>query len=123
MANRSLSVKAAEQLIEFIFSTNYLVAAFGDGCFNSKSEALAHVHSCKYKTSQPLSICFETKQEDYWESAEVTFDGTTWFVEDTSMGGHKASGKTINEAIENFRLTHNPACKYYPAKLIVKKHN
>jgi hypothetical protein len=116
--NNSLPAQAAKQLIEFINTTNYELAPHGDGLFSSLSEAVAHVDSAEYDSEEPLNICFDTKQGDYWESAQVSFDGSEWFIEDHGMGGKSSKGKSIQEAIEAFRLEHDSTCDYYPIELM-----
>ena len=117
--NNSLPIQAAKQLIEFISTTNYELAPVGDGLFSSKSEAITHVDSAEYDCEEPLNVCFDTKQGNYWESAQVSFDGSEWFIEDHGMGGKSSKGKNIQEAIEAFRLEHDSTCDYYPVELTV----
>lgn len=115
--NNSLSVQAAKQLIEFIGTTNYELAPHGDGVFSSMSEAVAHVDSSEYDSKEPLNVCFDTKQGNYWESAQVFFDGSEWFIEDNGMGGKSSKGISIQEALIAFRLEHDATCDYYPVEL------
>jgi hypothetical protein len=115
--NSTLSVNAAKLLIEFISTTNYELAPEGDGLFSSISDAINHVESTEYDCEKPLNVCFDTKQGNYWESAQVTFQDSVWFIEDLSMGGISSKGESIKEAIESFRLKHNPTCDYYPEEL------
>ena len=117
--NDSLSVEAAKLLIEFISTTNYKLAPAGDGAFTSKDEATTHVSNAVYDSKEPLNVCFDTKQGNYWDSAEVSFDGSEWFIYEHGMGGQSAKGKSIQEAIESFRLKHDSTCKYYPVELII----
>ena len=118
--NISLSVQAAKQLIEFISKTNYQLAPAGDGNFSSKDEALAYVDSAKYDEKEPLSVCFDTRKGDYWESAVVSFNGSLWFLEDYGMGGKSSQGRSIQEAITAFRLKHDPTSGYCPVELTFK---
>lgn len=116
--NNSLSVQAAKQLIEFIGTTNYKLAPHGDGLFSSMSEAIAHVDSPMYDSEEPINVCFDTKQGNYWESAQVTFQDSVWFIDDHGMGGKSSKGNSIQDAIESFRLKHDPTCDYYPVELM-----
>ncbi|MBO1897739.1 hypothetical protein HNW13_018535 [Shewanella sp. BF02_Schw] len=118
----SLSVNAAKELIDFINNTNYQLAPFCDGAFSSKSEAIAYVEGAEYNSEEPLSICFNTRQGNYWDSAQVTFSDSEWFIEDQAMGGKWSKGESIQKAIEAFRLLHNPTCNYYPDELIFNAH-
>jgi|TARA_R110001583_G_scaffold64030_4_gene186610 hypothetical protein len=113
-----LSVEAAKQLIDFISMTNYKLAPLGDGIFSSSTDAIAYVESVDYDKEQALSVCFDTQQGNYWESAQVTFNELEWFVDDLGMGGQSAKGDQIQAALEAFRLEHNPTCAYYPVELV-----
>lgn len=115
--NNSLPVEQAKELIDYISLTNYLIAPLGDGNFGSKDEALAHVESTKYDPDEPLDVCFDTKQGNYWERAQVTYQDSVWFIEDLQMGGHSSKGITIESALKAFRIEHDPTCDYYPVEL------
>jgi hypothetical protein len=119
--SNSLSVQAAKQLIEFISTTNYELAPHGDGTFSSASEAVDHVNSTGYDVVRPLDVCFDTKQGNYWEGAQITFQDSEWFIEDLEMGGKSSKGKSIQSAIEAFRLKHDLACDYCPVELILNE--
>ena len=115
----TLSINAAIQLIEFIENTNYRTCRLDEGAFSSKQEAITHIHSNEYDIEEPISVTFDTAQGDYWDDAQVFFDGSTWFVDDVNMGGLSSSGKSIEEALVNFRLLHDSTSQYYPVELIV----
>jgi len=115
----SLPIIAAKALIEFINKTNYELAPHGDGQFSSKDEAISFVDSNEYNPEEPLNVCFDTKQGDYWESAEVTFQQSTWCIEDSGMGGLSASGDSIKDALVAFRSKHDATCGFYPVELFL----
>ncbi len=118
--SNTLSRSAAKQLIEFIFNSNYKMSPFGEGVFNSKEEALSFVNSAKYDENEPLNVVFDCKKGNYWDGAQMSFDGVLWYMEDHGMGGKCSDGKTIQEALVNFRLKHDPSCQYYPEELKLK---
>jgi len=121
--NESLSVADALILIDFISGTNYRLAQHGDGLFSSKQEAITHVNSCLYNPEETLNVCFDTKQGNYWESAQVFYSDSQWSIVDIGMGGLSSSGKSIKEALESFRLKHDATCDYYPVKLKITNEN
>ncbi|EGR3229043.1 hypothetical protein ACXHQ0_16875 [Vibrio antiquarius] len=118
---KQLSVSAAKQLIEFIFSTNYRLAPDGDGLFASKEEAISFVESSEYNPCNPLCVCFDTKQGSYWDSVSATFNGEIWEMEDYSMGGAYASGTTIEDALINLRKQCDLDDDFCPVELSIIK--
>ncbi len=114
---RTLDISAAQELITFIAETNYELAPYGDGLFLNSSEAAAHVNSGEYDPEIPLNVCFDTKQGDCWESASVSFDGSDWHIDDSSMGGKSSKAKGIKEALVSFRLAHDKTCDFCPVEL------
>lgn len=120
--NNTLSVSAAKTLIEFIDKTNYELAPHGDGQFSSKQEALTFVMSDSYDAEEPINVCFDTAQGNYWESAEVFFENDIWFIEDAGMGGMSSSGESIRSALVSFRAKHDSTDGYYPVELALNEN-
>lgn len=115
----TLSICKAKELIEFIFNTNYKLAPFGDGCFDSKEKAIAFVENENYRPDEPLNVVFETTKGEQTDSLQVSFDNNIWSVEDMDMGGKSASGSDIMSALTNFRSEADPTGDYYPVELTV----
>ena len=116
-----LSVHDAKELIEFISNTNYRIAPHGDGAFDTKDEALLHVESEDYDPELPLQVCFDTAQGNYWDSIEITCSDSVWHGDDGQMGGHSASGNSIEEMLVAFKHKSDPTCKYSPVALLINK--
>ncbi|MFT5852142.1 MAG: hypothetical protein ACI87J_002118 [Colwellia sp.] len=117
----TLSVNAAKKLIEFIDKTNYQLAPHGDGLFSSKQEALTFVTGDSYAPEEPLNVCFDTAQGNYWQSAEVFFENDNWTIEDRGMGGMSSSGESIGSALVSFRAKHDSTDEYYPVELALNE--
>lgn len=114
-----LSVEDAKKLIAFIETTNYKLAPYGDGQFESKQDAIDYVESDQYKPREALNVCFDTMQGDCWDSITVTYEDEAWTGIDHSMGGHTMTGDTIKEMLISYRELHDLNCKYTPIALIV----
>lgn len=111
-----LNKQHAHQLIDFIRTTNYFIAPFGDGIF-TPDEAKKFVDSDKYLPEEPLNVCFETSTPDYIGSAEVTHNNTHWKIENPNIDGQIARSKHLQDALTQFRDKHNKNETDYPVEL------
>ncbi len=118
--NQILAKEKAIELILFIAGTNYNVFDADEGIFENTDSAIQFVNSDKYDPEIPLAVVFNTAKGDYHDDARMAFENNTWYAYDLSMGGVTGSGDTIQAALVDFRLKHDPACEYYPNELIVK---
>lgn len=114
-----LKPDAAKQLIEFISNTNYRLCPEGDFPFKSAEEAINYVESDQYDPSEPINVCFDTKQGNFSDTVVAYFNGTHWRMEDLSMGGAHAIGTTIEEALVKYREKFDVDDKYCPVELIL----
>ena len=117
--NYKLPRKKAIEVAEFINNTNYCVFDANEGVFESVADATTFINSNKYDPDIPLAVVFNTARGDYHDDARISYEDGTWTAYDLSMGGKTAMGKTIQDALVNFRLEHDPSCEYYPEELIV----
>jgi len=114
-----LSVEKAKELASFIYKTNYKLAFLGGDLLDSEEEALVLIEHDDYDSQEPLSVCFDTKQLNYWDSAEVHFKDGLWHADDIQMGGLSCSSESIEALLIEFRSLYDADDDYCPVELII----